>query len=84
MSKSGKFILGALLGAGAAILLTPVTGKKARGALRATAVKKGLDVEALQEKMEGLLSRGKDLAKTIMPAEPVERRSTKRKTKTKK
>jgi len=40
MSKSGKFLLGALLGAVAAVLLTPVAGKKARSALRAAAEKR--------------------------------------------
>lgn len=84
MSKSGKFILGALLGATAAVLLTPVTGKKARSALRTTAVKKGLNVEAVQEKVQELLARGEELVKGAAPAAPAKRGSARSKTKSKK
>lgn len=84
MSKSGKFILGALLGAGAAVLLTPITGKKARGSLRQAAEKRGLDVKAIQSKVESLWERGEELAKTVVPEAPAKRRSTRSKTKSKK
>ena len=81
MSKSGKFLLGALLGATAAVLLTPVTGKKARSSLRGLAEKKGLDTSAIQSKVESLLARGQELIQTVQPEE---RPKTRRKTKTKK
>lgn len=81
MSKSGKFLLGALLGAGAAVLLTPVTGKKARSSLRNLAEKKGLDAGALQSKAESLLARGAKLVQAIKQEEPPK---PKRKTKIKK
>ena len=41
----GKFVFGALLGAAAAALLTPVAGKKARKKVADTAEKAGIDKE---------------------------------------
>lgn len=43
MGKSGKFIFGALLGAAAAALLTPVAGREARTSLKKVANKRSLE-----------------------------------------
>ncbi len=40
MVKTGKFILGAVLGAAAAALLTPVTGSAVRAELKSAAQKR--------------------------------------------
>lgn len=40
MAKTGKFILGAILGAAAAALLTPMTGSAARTELKKAAQKR--------------------------------------------
>lgn len=79
MSKSGKFLLGALLGAAAAVLLTPVAGKKARGSLKKMAVKQGLPLEAIEAKAEELLAKGKEAAASALPKKPVAPKKTKTK-----
>lgn len=57
MGKSGKFIFGALLGAAAAALLTPVAGKEARTSLKKVANKKSL---------EKIVGSGSDLVNTVL------------------
>jgi len=64
MSKSGKFLFGALLGAAAAALLTPIAGKKARQKLQKTAEKVKSDERFSQivEKGAEILAKAKDAA----------------------
>ena len=49
MGKPGKFLVGALVGAAAAALLTPVTGKKARKKVAERLEKAGVDREKIEE-----------------------------------
>lgn len=57
MPKSGKFVLGAIIGAAAAALLTPVAGRQARASLKKVANKSSL---------EKLAGRGSDLVNTAL------------------
>ncbi|MBU2575993.1 YtxH domain-containing protein [Patescibacteria group bacterium] len=64
MSKSGKFVLGALLGAAAAALLTPIAGKKTRQKLQKTVEKVKSDerVNQIIEKGSEIFEKAKDAA----------------------
>ena len=62
MGKSGKFIFGALLGAAAAALLTPVAGKKARKKVAQTAEKVGID----KEKIDQVVNQAKDFGSDLL------------------
>jgi gas vesicle protein len=62
MGKSGKFMFGALLGAAAAALLTPVAGKKARKKVAETAEKAGVD----KEKIEQVKKQAKELGGELL------------------
>lgn len=65
MSKTGKFIAGAILGAAAAALLTPVSGKKARAKLKAGAQKAGLKTEKYEAKLQSLVDEGANLLQRL-------------------
>ena len=60
MRKSGKFLAGALLGAAAAALLSPVTGKKARKKVIEAANKAGLDRERLEGMANAVMEKGSE------------------------
>ena len=71
MSKSGKFVLGAILGAAAAALLTPVAGREARKNFKKAANKTGF---------QKLAASGTDLVNTVLENfAPQPRRKTKAK-----
>ncbi|MBI2050508.1 MAG: YtxH domain-containing protein [Parcubacteria group bacterium] len=63
MGKSGKFLAGALLGAAAAALLTPVAGKKARKKVAEGLEKAGVDREMVEETLRAAAKKGSDLLK---------------------
>lgn len=81
MPKSGKFLIGALVGAAAAALLTPVAGKKARQKLAEQAKKAGMDREKFEEVVETVAQKGSELLKQAQSS--VGARKTKTKTKKK-
>ena len=72
MAKTGKFILGAVLGAAAAALLTPISGREARTGLKSAANKRGLNK---------LIAGGSDLVNSVLGNQTT---AARRKTKTKK
>ncbi|OJI07629.1 hypothetical protein BK004_00895 [bacterium CG10_46_32] len=61
MAKSGKFLAGALIGAAAAALLTPIAGKKARKKMMEAASKAGLDRDAIEGAVGGIVEKGSKL-----------------------
>jgi len=63
MGKSKKFLAGALLGAAAAVLLTPVAGKKARKKVVEGLEKAGVDRETIAETVSAAVKKGSELLK---------------------
>ncbi len=61
MGKSSKFLIGALLGAAAAALLTPVSGKRARGSALRAAKRAGVPTEKLEGALSDLVEKGGEL-----------------------
>ena len=61
MSKSSKFFLGTLLGAAAGILLSPVSGKKAREKVKSKAKDYGIDLGKYSDKIESVLEKGGEI-----------------------
>ena len=57
MSKTGKFIAGAILGAAATALLTPVSGKKVRAKINSTAKKAGFKTEKYEAKLQDIVEQ---------------------------
>jgi gas vesicle protein len=78
MGKS-KFIVGALLGAAAAALLTPVSGKGARTKVKKAALKVGLDTNKLESQVGQLAKQGKGIIGSV-----IQKAEERVKTKTKK
>lgn len=70
MSKTGKFIAGAILGAAAAALLTPVSGKKARAKINATAKKAGIDLGKYGVKIDKVVDAGSEILRQISQGAP--------------
>jgi len=58
MGKSSKFLLGALLGAAAAALLTPVAGKRARAKVKQAAKQAGVPTGSLEDAVSKLVKKG--------------------------
>lgn len=73
MAKS-KFILGAILGAAAAALLTPVTGRKAREKLVKLGEGMGFDSDIVKKKVDEFAREGAAILQEAVGA----RRSAKR------
>ena len=69
--QKGKFLFGAALGAAAAALLTPVTGKKARQKMEKTAKKISQDdrFSKVMSKSEQIFDKAKTAAKEKIEAE---------------
>ncbi len=86
MAKSGKFLAGALVGAAAAALLTPIVGKTARKKVMEAANKAGLDREKLEQAASAVMEKGSEFLRQARE-EARERRARKKtagsKTKTK-
>ncbi|MBI1961452.1 MAG: hypothetical protein HYS45_01985 [Parcubacteria group bacterium] len=86
MAKSGKFLAGALVGAAAAALLTPIAGKIARKKVMEAANKAGLDREKLEQAASAVMEKGSELLRQARK-EALEKRGRKKaagsKTKTK-
>ncbi len=61
MPKSSKFFLGALLGAAAVALLTPVTGKKARSVFSKAAKSAGIPTDKIKSAFDDLSEKGEEL-----------------------
>ena len=85
MAKSGKFLAGALVGAAAVALLTPIAGKKARQKVMEAANKAGLDREKLEEVASAVMEKGSELLRQARKevAQKRNRGSSKTKTKSK-
>jgi len=83
MSKSSKFVLGALVGAVAAALLTPVSGKKARDKVKHTASKAGLDANKIEKRVHSLAKKGAEALGSLAAAAKSEVQETKTKNKRK-
>jgi gas vesicle protein len=66
MSKSSKFLAGALLGAAAAALLSPVSGKSARNKVKKVAQKAGVDTKKLESNVNALAGKGKGVISSVI------------------
>jgi len=60
MGKS-KFLVGAILGAAAAALLTPVTGKKTRDSVKKAAKRVGVPTDGVAEAVNSIVEKGTEL-----------------------
>jgi len=60
MGKS-KFVAGALLGAVAALLLTPVTGKKTRASLKKAAKRAGVPTDRMEGAIDSIIEKGSEM-----------------------
>ena len=83
MSKSSKFVLGAIIGAAAAALLTPVSGKKARDKVKSAAGRAGIDTKELEKKVKSLAQKGGRAIESAVAAVQEKAQGTKTKTKSK-
>jgi len=70
MSKTGKFIAGAILGAAATALLTPVSGKKVRAKINSTAKKAGFKTEKYEAKLQDIVEQGALLLRNLSEGRP--------------
>ena len=70
MAKSGKFIAGALIGAAAAALLTPIAGKKARKKIMDAAKSAGFDAEKIDEFAQSAKKIGQRIIKEATKQAP--------------
>jgi gas vesicle protein len=82
MGKTAKFIFGAIVGATAAALLTPVTGKRARKEALKIAKKVGIDTDKLDSAADLLIKKGEEIFEK--PKELVLKKKTSVKSKSKK
>ncbi len=60
MGKAAKFIFGAIIGAVATALLTPVSGKRAREQASKIAKKAGLDSKKLSSVADFVVKKGRE------------------------
>lgn len=79
MGKTAKFIFGAIVGAAAAALLTPVTGKRARQEASKIAKKAGIDTDKLNSAADFLVKKSEQIFEKSK--EPPAKRRTRAKTK---
>ncbi|MBI2636906.1 MAG: YtxH domain-containing protein [Parcubacteria group bacterium] len=83
MVASKKFLAGALVGAAAAALLTPLTGKKARKKVAEAANRAGLDREKLEGALGAVVEKSSELLRTVREEAAEKRSGSKTKTKSK-
>jgi gas vesicle protein len=81
MGRPSKFIFGAVLGAVAAALITPVAGKKARTRLKQAAQKAGVDTKKLDKQIGGIIEKGGQLLREVKQSGEKETEPDKTKTK---
>ena len=78
MGKSSKFVAGAVLGAVAAMLLTPVAGKKVREQVKKLAKRAGIDADALGKHAQQLVQAGAKFAASASVAKQAKTKTKKR------
>ncbi len=68
MSRTGKFIAGAILGAAATALLTPVSGKKMRAKINSSAKKAGIKTDKYEAKLQTIVEEGAAILQKLTAA----------------